>query len=308
MGVDLITLMGPTASGKTAVAAELAHLLPRGVVLSADSRQVYRGMDIGTGKDLDEYTIDGEEVPYYLIDICDAGERYNVHRYREDFFKIYEQLGPEVPKVLCGGTGQYIETVKGGFRMPDAPENPQLRSELEQLSTASLAGRLSQLNSEGVVDWQNRRRLVRAIEVEEYFRGQGTEVSYITYPPLSGPIFAIDVSREVRRERISARLTARLEGGMIQEVEQLLDQLQPEQLIYYGLEYKYVTEYLTGKLSYDEMKRQLEIAIHQFAKRQMTWIRGMERRGFTIHHIKPGESPRATAEEILSRVMSCDAS
>lgn len=295
----LTTIIGPTASGKTAVATHLAALQD-GVVLSGDSRQVYRGMDIGTGKDLSEYTVDGREIPYYLIDICAAGERYNLHRYRADFFHVTEEvLPPDTPKVLCGGTGLYIEAVMGGYKLPHAPENPILRAELEPLTLAELQERLARYGQKFAVDDpSNRRRLVRAIEVAEHFRTMGEE-SYDERSPLDCPIFCIDVDREIRRERISRRLRMRLEEGMVDEIRGLLQSLKPEQLTYYGLEYRYVTEYVTGKRSYDDMVRQLEIAIHQFAKRQMTWIHGMERRGFAIHYVRPLDTPRETALHIL---------
>lgn len=300
-GVDIVTLMGPTASGKTSVAVQLAHMLG-GVLFSADSRQVYKGMDIGTGKDLQEYVVEGSPVPHFLIDICEPGERYNVHRYREDFFEIFNALPREVPKVLCGGTGQYVETVLGGFEMPDVPENLALRSELEQLATEQLQERAMAYEGVTVADAQNRRRLIRAIEVGEYFRTNESGAKYLKQPKLFGPIVCLDVTREVRRERITVRLKSRLEGGMVEEVEGLLQFLQPEQLIYYGLEYKFVTEYLLGEYDFDEMFRRLEIAIHQFSKRQMTWIRGMERRGFEVTYVQPQGSPRETAEVIFAQL------
>lgn len=295
---DLLTIIGPTATGKTAIAAHLAHLMG-GVVLSGDSRQVYRGMDIGTGKDLEDYVVDGDPVPYYLIDIVDAGEHYSLYQYLEDFDAIWASLPESTPRILCGGTGLYMEAAIRGYRLPDVPVDERLRAELEALSTEGLRERASDL---GILDLlkdpENRRRIIRGIEVAEYFRLHGPH--YIDRPPLEGPIYAIDVSRETRRDRISERLDRRLEEGMIREVEGLLEHLRPEQLTYYGLEYRYVTEYVTGVLSYREMRDRLETAIHQFAKRQMTWIRGMERRGLEITWIEPLEEPRETAEMILS--------
>lgn len=300
----LVAIIGPTASGKTSVAAHLAALQD-GVVISGDSRQVYRGMDIGTGKDIADYTVEGRQIPYYLIDICDAGEHYNMYRYREDFFRLTEEVLPShTPKVLCGGTGLYIEAVLGGYRLPCAPEDPVLRGVLEPLSITDLQARLAEYGSQSAVeDPDNRRRLVRAIEVAEHFRTTGI-VSYDERPRLDSPIFCIDVDRDVRRERISRRLRARLEKGMVDEVRALLTGLRPEQLTYYGLEYRYVTDYVTGILGYDEMVCQLEIAIHQFAKRQMTWIRGMERRGFEITYVRPSDTPKETARMILEMLPS----
>lgn len=294
--IDLITIYGPTASGKTAIAVHLADLIG-GVILSGDSRQVYRGMDIGTGKDLEDYQIEDRKIPYYLIDIAEAGERYNMHRYMEDFDEIMKQIPQSTPKILCGGTGLYMTSVLGGYKVPDVPENLELRAALTELSVEQLQSRLQK--SGGVLndsDRLNSRRLIRAIEVAEYFSNHGE--TYVHRKPLQGPIFCIDVSREVRRDRISSRLERRLQEGMIDEVRGLLEHVTPDQLRYYGLEYRFVTDYVTGNLSYEDMKSQLEIAIHQFAKRQMTWVRGMERRGFKIQYIKPLDTPRATAESM----------
>ena len=298
--IDIITLVGPTASGKTPVAAHLTNLLG-GVLFGADSRQVYRGMDIGTGKDLEDFIINGTQIPYRMIDVCEAGERYNLHRYLEDFHEAYSALPAETPKILCGGTGLYVEAALKGYKMPDVPENLPLRAELETLTLEQLQEKYAQYQSlVEVSDLENRRRITRAIEVGDYFQKHGEQ--YEERAPLRGPIFCIDVNREVRRSRITKRLRKRLEEGMIEEVEGLLQHLEPEQLIYYGLEYRYVTEYVIGKLTREEMEEQLEIAIHQFAKRQMTWWRGMERRGFELQYIKPLGSPKATAELIASMI------
>ena len=302
MSIDphtLTVIIGPTASGKTSVATHLAAL-QGGVVISGDSRQVYRGMDIGTGKDLSDYTVEGKLIPYYLIDICDAGEHYNMHRYREDFFHLTEEvLPPTTPKVLCGGTGLYIEAVMGGYKLPNAPINHTLRAELESMSLDELTARLTEYDEKfAVEDPDNSRRLIRAIEVAEHFQKIGEE-SYEERKAIDSPIFCIDVDREVRRERISRRLRARLEEGMVDEIRTLLQHLKPEQLTYYGLEYRYITDYVTGVLTYDEMVKRLEIAIHQFAKRQMTWIHGMERRGFDIQYVKPLATPKETAMRIM---------
>ena len=294
---ELLTIIGPTASGKTPVAAHLAHRVG-GVVLSGDSRQVYRGMDLGTGKDLEDYVVDGDPVPYYLIDIAEAGDHYSLYQYLEDFDRVWQSLPEETPRILCGGSGLYVEAALRGYHLPDVPRDESLREELGRLSLDALRERAEQLGAtEELKDPENRRRMERAIEVALYFRDHGER--YLERPPLEGPIYCLDISRETRRGRISERLRKRLREGMVEEVERLLKHLRPEQLTYYGLEYRYVTDYVTGKLTYDEMEQRLEVAIHQFAKRQMTWIRGMERRGLTITRITPAESPAATADLIL---------
>lgn len=294
---ELLTIIGPTASGKTPVAAHLAHRVG-GVVLSGDSRQVYRGMDLGTGKDLEDYVVDGDPVPYYLIDIAEAGDHYSLYQYLEDFDRAWQSLPETTPRILCGGSGLYVEAALRGYHLPDVPRDESLREELGRLSLDALRERAEQLGAlEELKDPENRRRMERAIEVALYFRDHGER--YLDRPPLEGPIYCLDISRETRRGRISERLRKRLREGMVEEVEGLLKHLRPEQLTYYGLEYRYVTDYVTGKLTYEEMEQRLEVAIHQFAKRQMTWIRGMERRGLTITRITPAESPAATADLIL---------
>ena len=294
---ELLTIIGPTASGKTPVAAHLAHRVG-GVVLSGDSRQVYQGMDLGTGKDLEDYVVDGDPVPYYLIDIAEAGDHYSLYQYLEDFDRVWQSLPETTPRILCGGSGLYVEAALRGYHLPDVPRDESLREELGRLSLDALRERAEQLGAlEELKDPENRRRMERAIEVALYFRDHGER--YLDRPPLEGPIYCLDISRETRRGRISERLRKRLREGMVEEVEGLLKHLRPEQLTYYGLEYRYVTDYVTGKLTYDEMEQRLEVAIHQFAKRQMTWIRGMERRGLTITRITPAESPAATADLIL---------
>ena len=294
---ELLTIIGPTASGKTPVAAHLAHQVG-GVVLSGDSRQVYRGMDLGTGKDLEDYVVDGDPIPYYLIDVAEAGDHYSLYQYLEDFDRVWQSLPEETSRILCGGSGLYVEAVLRGYHLPDVPRDESLREELGRLSLDALRERAEQLGAlEELKDPENRRRMERAIEVAHYFRNHGER--YLDRPPLEGPIYCLDISRETRRGRISERLRKRLREGMVEEVERLLEHLRPEQLTYYGLEYRYVTDYVTGKLTYDEMEQRLEVAIHQFAKRQMTWIRGMERRGLTITWITPAESPAATADLIL---------
>lgn len=308
-GVDIVTIYGPTACGKTAVACQLAEMLG-GVVLSADSRQVYRGMDIGTGKDLAEYRLaDGYEVPYRLIDVAEAGERYDLYRYLQDFDQAYEELPKEQPKILCGGTGLYISALCGGYRLSEVPPNKTLRAELEQLSVAELRERLKALGGAEMLESEepdggeglNPRRLVRAIELRE--AGVALPTSEVTSrKAMQGPIFCIAPSREVRRARISARLEARLKSGLVEEVEELLSRVSKEMLLGYGLEYRYVTEYLLGERNWEEMHRGLEVAIHQFAKRQMTWARGMERRGFELIYLTPAEDPRETAEVMMESI------
>ena len=280
---ELITILGPTASGKTALAAALAARLDTEII-SADSRQLYRGMDIGTGKDLADYVVDGKPIPYHLIDICDPGYKYNVFEYQHDFFRVFTALRDRgLLPILCGGTGLYIEAVLKGYKLLDVPPNPALR---ERLSGKSLAELETMLASYKVLhnktDVDSVQRAIRAIEIEEFYRTQAPDVR--EYAPLHSLIVGVDIDRELRREKISKRLRARLDEGMVHEVRRILSNgVAPEDLIYYGLEYKYLTLYIIGRLTYEEMVSQLEIAIHQFAKRQMTWFRGMERRGCTIH-------------------------
>lgn len=298
-----ITIMGPTASGKTTVAAHLAFLLG-GVVLSGDSRQVYRGMDIGTGKDLDDYMVNGLSVPYYLIDICDPGEKYNIHRFKQDFYKVYDALPEETPKIFCGGSGLYMESILGGYHLPEVPENPELRARLEELDMEELKEILESYGPlHNSTDLDTKKRAIRAIEIAEYRKLNPDSVGVAPRKPDKGPIYVLNVDREVRRQRITDRLADRLENGMVEEVQGLLDKgVSPEDLIYYGLEYKYITEYLLGQYDFEEMKRRLEIAIHQFGKRQMTWLRGMERRGFKLTYIEPQETPQLTALALLRKL------
>ncbi|MDE7109855.1 MAG: tRNA (adenosine(37)-N6)-dimethylallyltransferase MiaA [Muribaculaceae bacterium] len=301
----LITIVGPTASGKTGRAVALAEALG-GEIISGDSRQVYRGMDLGTGKDLEEYG----EVPYHLIDICDAGEKYNLHRFISDFSRVYDDIKRRgVQPILCGGTGMYVETAISGIRLPEVPENTELRNSLATKSLKELEEILRGYKTlHNTTDIDTAKRAIRAIEIEDYYsknpmaalmadRGRAT--------PLETVIIGVDISREKRRRRISMRLDKRLDEGMVDEIRSLLkDGVKPEDLIYYGLEYKFLTLYVIGSLSYDEMRRQLEIAIHQFAKRQMTWFRGMERRGFKIHWL-PYDLPKdvflASVMDILAQ-------
>ena len=282
---NLVTVLGPTACGKTTLAVALADHLHTAVI-SADSRQVYRSMDLGTGKDLAEYMVDGHEVPYHLIDIVDAGYKYNVFEFQRDFLKVYDDLRAQgqLP-VMCGGTGMYLESVLRGYRLVEVPENRALREALEGKSLDELTEMLrgyKQLHNTTDVD--TCKRAIRAIEIEEYYRNN--EVNMREFPEIRSLNIGLDVSRELRRERITCRLHERLEQGMVDEVRGILASgVAPEDLIYYGLEYKYLTMYVVGQLTYGEMVSQLEIAIHQFAKRQMTYFRGLERRGVPIRWI-----------------------
>ena len=286
----MITILGPTASGKTSLAAALAARIDAEII-SADSRQVYRGMTIGTGKDLDDYRQGDRLIPYHLIDICEPGTKYNLFQYQQDFHLIYNNIVARgVRPILCGGTGLYIESVLKGYALSPVPQNQALRDKLADKSLAELTEMLEDLKRRNYSVMHNRtdvdtaQRAIRAIEIETYNLEHPTDNR--TLPPIDSVIIGVDINREERRRKITQRLKQRLEEGMVDEIRQLLDRgIAPENLIYYGLEYKFVTEYVIGKTSYEEMFRQLEIAIHQFAKRQMTWFRGMERRGFTIHWI-----------------------
>lgn len=280
---ELITIIGPTASGKTAFAAALAARLDTEII-SGDSRQVYRSMDIGTGKDLADYVVDGKQIPYHLIDICNPGDKYNVFEYQHDFHKAFEEIRKKgkLP-ILCGGTGMYIESVLRGFKLLDVPQNPVLRESLKGKSLAELEQILASYKVlHNKTDVDSAQRAIRAIEIEEFYKTEAPDKR--EYAPINSLIIGVDIDRDLRREKISKRLRARLDEGMVDEVRAILATgVKPEDLIYYGLEYKFLTLYIIGQLTYDEMVSQLEIAIHQFAKRQMTWFRGMERRGLHIH-------------------------
>lgn len=281
----LLALVGPTGVGKTQVSLDVASAL-NAEILSMDSMQIYRGMDIGTGKDLADYTVNGKLIPYHLIDICDPGYKYNVFEYQHDFFRAYQAIQEKgkLP-ILCGGTGMYIEAVLKGYKLLDVPQNPELRESLKNKSLAELEEMLATYKVlHNKTDVDSAQRAIRAIEIEEYYKTQAPDAN--EYDPIDSLIIGIDIDRELRREKISRRLCARLDEGMVDEVKGIIASgVKPEDLIYYGLEYKYLTLYIIGELSYEEMVSQLEIAIHQFAKRQMTWFRGMERRGCTIHWI-----------------------
>ena len=300
MKYDLITILGPTASGKTPLAAALADKLGTEII-SGDSRQVYRRMDLGTGMDLVDYVVDGRPVPYHLIDIVEPGYKYNVFEYQRDFLKAYEEIVAKgkLP-VLCGGTGMYIESVLKGYRLLPVPENPELRASLEGKTLEELTDilrRYKKLHNSTDVD--TAKRAIRAIEIEEYYKQQPPE--YREFPSLKSLIVGVDIDRELRREKITRRLKQRLEEGMVDEVRGLLTEgVSAENLIYYGLEYKFLTQYVIGELTFEEMFQQLETAIHQFAKRQMTWFRGMERRGFTIHWLDATLSMEEKLEQIIN--------
>ncbi len=313
MKQTMITILGPTASGKTTLATALAAAMPHSdtgmeaEIISADSRQVYRRMDIGTGKDLADYTVGEKQIPYHLIDICEPGTKYNLFQYQQDFSVAYKDIcnRGKLP-ILCGGTGLYIESVLKGYNLSPVPQNPALRKSLEGKSLGELTLMLQQLKEKTGSNMHNRsdvdtaQRAIRAIEIESY--NLEHPIPERNMPAVPSVIFGVNIDREVRREKITHRLKQRLEEGMVDEIKDLLDSGIPaDDLIYYGLEYKFVTEYITGKTSYEEMFRSLEIAIHQFAKRQMTWFRGMERRGFTIHWIDAAWPMQAKVEEIIRK-------
>lgn len=284
--LDLIAIVGPTASGKTTLATALAKRIGTEII-SADSRQLYRGMDIGTGKDLAEYTVDGVSIPYHLIDICPAGYRYNLFEYVRDFNAVYADMKARGKQpLLCGGTGLYVETVLKGYSLPPVPENKALRESLQEKSLDELADILRNYKTlHNSTDIDTCKRAIRAIEIAEFYSRQEPELLE-PRPLLNSLIVGVNIDRELRRAKITRRLHERLREGMVEEVKSLLDSgIEPESLIYYGLEYKFLTEYIIGRTTYDEMVERLEIAIHQFAKRQMTWFRGMERRGHTIRWI-----------------------
>ena len=303
MKYDLIAVVGPTASGKTSLAVALAKELGTEII-SADSRQVYRRMDLGTGKDLSDYHVEGDRyIPYHLIDIVEPGTKYNVFEYQQDFMKVYEDMkSRELLPVLCGGTGMYVEAILKGFNLIPVPENKALREQLSDKTLQELAEILSTYkNLHNVTDLDTTKRAIRAIEIEEYKRTH--QVEERPFPKLNALVVGIDVDRDTRRERITRRLKQRLEDGMLDEIRGLLAEGIPaDDLIYYGLEYKFLTQYIIGELSYDDMFRKLEIAIHQFAKRQMTWFRGMEKRGIPIYWLPEKWSMEEKLKAIMQRL------
>lgn len=318
----MITILGPTASGKTSLAAALASHIngmdssmwsgdTHGAeIISADSRQVYRGMDIGTGKDLEDYTVGGKLIPYHLIDICDAGTKYNLFQYQQDFYDAYQDITHRgVLPILCGGTGLYIESVLKGYHLSPVPQNPAFRSSLEGKTLEELTDMLVDLKAKNGSNMHNRtdvdtaQRAIRAIEIETYNLEHPMPEREL--PAVDSLVIGVSIDRDARRDKITRRLKQRLENGMVEEIKGLLDRGIPaENLLYYGLEYKFITEYVIGKTSYEEMLKGLEIAIHQFAKRQMTWFRGMERRGFTIHWIDALQPMEQKVEQVLELMKS----
>ena len=296
---DILAVVGPTACGKTSLAVDLAFSIGEAEIISADSRQVYRGMDIGTGKDIAEYTRDGITVPSHLIDIAEAGEKYNLFEFQRDFLAAYEDIRARGAfPIMCGGSGLYVESVLKGYRLLPVPENSALREKLEKKSLEELTAMLAEYKQlHNNTDTDNKKRAIRAIEIEEYYLTRPVEER--SFPQLNTLVVGVSVDRDVRRERISRRLHERLGQGMVDEVRRLLNNgVQPEQLIYYGLEYKYLTLYLTGAMDYDDMVRGLETAIHQFAKRQMTWFRGMEKRGVPIMWVDMSLGREQVVEQI----------
>lgn len=297
---DLVLVTGPTASGKTSLAVSLAHKL-NGEIISADSRQVYRGMDLGTGKDFDDYIIDGVKIPYHLIDIVDPGYKYNVFEYQRDFFRIYKTMKErKVFPVVCGGSGMYADSIITGYKMVEVPPDSGLRSRLEKKSIEELTGILSAMkNLHNSTDIDTKKRVIRAIEIEHFNSNRKAQKSQI--PRINSLVIGVMLERDKRRENISQRLQQRLKAGMVEEVKRLIDSgVDTEILIYYGLEYKYITLYLTGKLTYEKMASDLETAIQQFAKRQMTWFRGMEKKGTRIHWINGELSMEEKVQNVLS--------
>ncbi|MDR0755091.1 MAG: tRNA (adenosine(37)-N6)-dimethylallyltransferase MiaA [Prevotellaceae bacterium] len=303
--VKLLSILGATATGKTMIAVAVAGEL-NGEILSADSRQVYKNMNIGTGKDLDNYLVNGNRIPYHLIDIVDVGYKYNVFEYQRDFYKAYNDIcGRNRQPVLCGGSGMYIEAVINAYNMPETPVNHILRADIEKKSDAELMNLLSSLkNLHNKTDYDTRKRMIRAIEIEIFKKEN--DIQYSNYERFDNIYFGIIFDTDTRRKRITERLDYRLKNGMIEEVKQLLqNNISADDLIYYGLEYKFITLYLIGRLRYDEMRQQLNIAIHQFAKRQMTWFRGMERRGAKINWID-GHLPDDEKIKLIKRIFFND--
>ncbi len=296
----LIVILGPTASGKTGLATALAYRI-NGEIISADSRQVYRGMTIGTGKDLAEYHCCGKHIPYHLIDIVEPGYEYNVFEFQKDFIRAYKEIQNHGnTPILCGGTGMYIDSVLKKYPLIKVPENEALRKELAKLPDEVLVHKLKSLKRlHNTTDITEHKRLIRAIEIATY---EQTNRPALDFPGFTPFVFGISLERSVVRHRITQRLKSRLENGMIKEVEILLEKLPPAKIMFYGLEYKYLTLFLTGKMSKTEMFGKLETAIHQFAKRQMTWFRRMERKGTKIHWIDGNLPKEEQVKIILSKL------
>ncbi|MBI9055263.1 MAG: tRNA (adenosine(37)-N6)-dimethylallyltransferase MiaA [Bacteroidales bacterium] len=296
---NMLTILGPTAGGKTSVATRMAYIL-EGEILSADSRQVYRGMDLGTGKDLEDYTVEGKVIPHHLIDIVDAGYKYNVFEYQQDFIKAYaDVIERKRFPVFCGGSGMYLDAVLKGYKLINVPVNDDLRKELELKTDEELTQILSSSKSIHNKSDDTRKRMIRAIEIGIYYNNNPEIDKY--FPEINSLIIGVKYDRDSRRKRITQRLKQRLDEGMLDEVKRIIDSgVSPEDLIYYGLEYKYLTMHLIGELSYQEMFTKLETAIHRFAKRQMTWFRGMEKKGFKINWLDGYAPMREKTERILS--------
>lgn len=300
---DLLVVTGPTASGKTSLAATIAYRVG-GEIISADSRQVYRGMNLGTGKDYEDYLVNDTQIPCHLIDIAEPGYKYNVFEYQRDFNKVYSDLKKRKTfPVVCGGSGMYADSIVTGYKMFEVPSDSGLRIELEKKSIEELKEILSTFkNLHNSTDIDTRKRVIRAIEIEHSSRNKGK--TYSGFPEVRALLIGIMLDRDTRRKRITERLKQRLQSGMVDEVKHLIDQgINTDTLIYYGLEYKFITFYLTGKISYEEMVRDLEIAIHQFAKRQMTWFRGMERKGIKINWLDGELSMEEKVEKVMELLL-----
>jgi tRNA dimethylallyltransferase len=296
---DLVVITGPTASGKTRLASLLAYELD-GEIISADSRQVYRKMDLGTGKDYEDYIVNETTIPSHLIDIQDPGYKYNVYEYQSDFFRIFEEIKNRNKfPIMCGGTGLYIQAVLERFKMVHVPPDPDLREQLKDKNLQELSSILASFKKlHNTTDTDTVKRAIRSIEIESYYQNH-PEIE-VKLPKINPLLIGVNIDRELRRKKITKRLKERLKQGMIKEVENLIAAgTSPEDLIYYGLEYKFVTRYVTGKISYEEMFESLNIAIHQFAKRQMTWFRGMERKGHKIIWVDAKKDANQNIKSIL---------
>ena len=303
---DMLTILGPTAGGKTSLAARMAYILD-GEIISADSRQVYRGMDLGTGKDLDDYIVEGKQIPYHLIDIVDTGYKYNVYEYQNDFLEVYSEIQKRKKfPVFCGGSGMYLDAVLKGYKLIQVPANEQFRNELENKSTEELITILKSFKKlHNTTDTDSRKRVIRAIEIETFYDEFKDVDDY--FPKINSLLIGVKFDRNTRRRRITERLKQRLDEGMIDEVKRILDSgVSHEILIYYGLEYKYLTQYVIGEITFDQMFKQLETAIHQFAKRQMTWFRGMERKGLKIHWLDGYASMKEKTDRVLALLKEGD--